>query len=174
VPAVAQIARLAEVKGQRDLLAALEELPDVHAVFVGEDLEQGGAYRRSLEAEAGERAAFLGYRSDIPAILDAVDMLVLPSRLEGLPMVVLEAMAQAKPVVATDVGGTAEAVVDGETGLLVPPGDPHALAEAIRRLIDDPELARRLGEAGRRRVEREFSAGVMTARVLEVLDEAAG
>ena len=74
---------------------------------------------------------------------------MLPSWIEGLPIVVLEAMAHAQAGVATPVGGTAELVVDGETGLLVPPRDPAALAEALRTLVDDPERARRLGEAGR-------------------------
>ena len=172
-PVVGEIARLAEVKGQHDLIEALRELPGVHAVFAGEDLEQGGAYRRQLEREAGDRVRFLGYRDDVPAIIEALDVLVLPSWIEGLPLVVLEAMAHSKPVVATDVGGTAEAVVDGETGLLVPPRDPPALAAAIRRLLDDPEAARRMGEAGRRRVEERFSAEAMSRRVLEIYDEVA-
>ena len=88
-------------------------------------------------------------------------------------MIVLEAMAHARPVVATPVGGTPEVVVDGETGLLVPPRNPAALADAIRRLLDDPDLAKRLGEAGRRRVEKLFSLESMTRRVLELYDEVA-
>jgi glycosyltransferase involved in cell wall biosynthesis len=80
-------------------------------------------------------------------------------------------MAEARPVVATPVGGTAELVLDGETGVLVPPRDPDALARAIGGLLADPERGRRLGEAGRRRVEREFSAERMARRVLEIYDE---
>jgi glycosyltransferase involved in cell wall biosynthesis len=86
---------------------------------------------------------------------------------------VLEAMAHAKPVVATPVGGTAELVVDGETGVLVPPGDADALAAAIAALVADPDRARRLGEAGSRRVRHDFSEQTMTARVLEVYDAVA-
>ena len=80
-------------------------------------------------------------------------------------------MAQAKPVVATAVGGTPEAVVDGETGLLVPPRDPPALARALERLLGDDDVRRRLGEAGRIRVEAHFAASAMTQRILEIYDE---
>jgi glycosyltransferase involved in cell wall biosynthesis len=88
-----------------------------------------------------------------------------------MPITVLDAMAHGKPVVATRVGGTAEVVVDGETGLLVPPRDPERLAEAISRILADPELARRFGEAGRARVEEHFSAEAMSRRVLAIYDE---
>ena len=98
-------------------------------------------------------------------------MLALPSWTEGLPLVVLEAMAHGKPVVATPVGGTPELVTDGETGLLVPPRDPQALAAALQRLLEDAELSRRLGEAGRRRVEERFSLDAMNRRVLQIYDE---
>jgi glycosyltransferase involved in cell wall biosynthesis len=172
---VGEIARLCDVKGQRELLRALAQLPGVHAVFAGEDLEAGGEYRRGLEREAAElgiddRVTFAGYR---PAaeVLPALDVFVLPSWIEGMPITVLEAMAHGKPVVATAVGGTAELVVDGETGVLVPPRDPDRLAEAIRQLLDDPESARRLGKAGRARVAERFSAEAMSRRVLEIYDE---
>jgi glycosyltransferase involved in cell wall biosynthesis len=175
-PLVAEIARLCDVKGQRDLLDALRLVPGVHAVLVGEDLETGGEYRDFLEREArrlgvADRVVLTGYRADVPEILDAVDAVVLPSLVEGMPLVLLEAMAHGRPVVATPVGGTREVVVDGETGLLVPPRDPQALARAIRRLVDDAELASRLGAAGRERVRERFSVEAMTHRVLEVYDE---
>src|SRR5207247_11054153 len=120
-----------------------------------------------------ERVVFAGYRADVPAVLDEVDVVVLPSSVEGMPLVLLEAMAHRRPVVATPVGGTPEVVVDGETGLLVPPRDPRALADAIRRLLDDPDLAKRLGDAGRRRVELHFSLEAMNRRILELYDEVA-
>jgi len=85
-------------------------------------------------------------------------------------MTVLEAMAHGRAVVATPVGGTPEVVADGETGLLVPPRDPDALADALRRLLDDPDLRRRMGEAGRRRVAADFTAERMADRVLAVYE----
>ena len=169
-PTVLEVARLAEVKGQRTLLEALVNL-QATAVLVGRDLEQEGAYERVLRVDAerlgvADRTVFAGYRDDVPALLAGCDVVCLPSRAEGLPLVVLEAMAHAKPVVATPVGGTPELVVDGETGLLVPPGDADALTEALAALLGDPDRARRLGEAGRERVLAEFSAARAAERVL--------
>ena len=171
-----EIGRLCDVKGQRDLLAAAARLEGVRIVLIGHDLEQGGRYRELLEREArklgvDDRVTFTGHRSDARALLAGLDVFVLPSRIEGMPIVVLEAMAAGKPVVATAVGGTPELVVDGETGILVPPRDPEALAEALGALLDDPERSRRLGEAGRARVLERFSEEAMTRRILEVYDE---
>jgi glycosyltransferase involved in cell wall biosynthesis len=148
----------------------------VRLLLIGKDLERGGAFQAELEREAErlgvrERVLFTGHRDDARALLAEADVVALPSWTEGLPLAVLEAMTQARPVVATLVGGTAEVVVDGETGLLVPPRDPEALAQAIERLLADPTLRRRLGEAGRRRVEERFSLDAMTRRVLAIYDE---
>lgn len=169
-PTILEVARLAEVKGQRVLLAALVQL-DATAVLVGRDLEQGGAYEQTLRDEAerlgvSDRVVFAGYRADVPALLTGADLVCLPSSAEGLPLVVLEAMATGKPVVATAVGGTPELVVHGKTGLLVPPGDAGELAGALGQLLADPERARRMGEAGRARVEQDFSLASCTGRVL--------
>jgi glycosyltransferase involved in cell wall biosynthesis len=169
-PVVLEVARLAEVKGQRHLIAALARL-DASGILVGEDIERGGSYEEVLRREAerldvADRVVFAGYRSDVPAVLAGCDVFCLPSTAEGMPLSVLEAMAQGKPVVATAVGGTPELVVDGVTGLLVPPGDAEALAEALGRVLSDPELAKRMGAAGRQRVERDFAADVSTARIL--------
>ena len=173
-PLLLQVGRLARGKGQHELIEALARLEhdDAVAILVGKDLETGGAYERELESLATalgvrERVVFAGYRSDVPALLAASDVLVLPSEIEGLPLTVLEAMAATRPVVATRVGGTAEAVVDGETGLLVPPGDIDALARALDAVLGDSDLARRLGEAGRRRVEERFSSAAMSELVLD-------
>jgi len=171
-PTILEVARLADVKGQRSLLRALTDL-DATAVLVGRDLEQDGAYERELRAEAErlgvvDRVVFAGYRDDVPALLAGCDVFCLPSEMEGLPLVVLEAMAQGKPVVATAVGGTPELVVHGETGLLVQPGDVEALTAALAQLLADPEQARRMGEAGRERVQREFGAAAMARRILEL------
>jgi glycosyltransferase involved in cell wall biosynthesis len=175
-PLVGEIARLCAVKGQRELIGAMAEVPDARLVLVGRDLEEGGAYLGELEEHAArlgvaERVVFAGYRDDAHEVLEELDVVALPSWTEGLPVVVLEALAHARPVVATPVGGTPELVIDGETGLLVPPRDPAALAAAIRRLLEDPALAQRLGAAGRALVEQRFSERQMTERVLAIYEE---
>lgn len=177
-PAVVHVGRLAPVKGQLELIRALPSLAEVTVVLVGRDLEQAGEYERVLEREAvrlgvRDRVVFAGARDDVPSVLAGAEALALPSRAEGLPLVVLEAMAQARPVVAAAVGGTPEAVADGETGILVPPGDVDALSRALADVLHDPERARALGTAGRARVESRFSLEAMTARVLAVYDEVA-
>jgi glycosyltransferase involved in cell wall biosynthesis len=176
VPLIGEVGRLCDVKGQRELIAALAQLPDARAVLVGADLEQGGAFQSALEREADrlgvrERVIFAGRRDDAPDLLGELDVLALPSWTEGLPLVVLEAMARRRPVVATPVGGTPEVVVDGETGLLVPPRDPDALAAALRRLLGDADLRRRMGEAGYQRVRERFAADAMADRMLAIYDE---
>jgi glycosyltransferase involved in cell wall biosynthesis len=160
--------RLAPQKAVGDLLRALDLLQHVRGDLVTW-IAGDGPDRAALEDLArafrlGGRVRFLGHRDDVPRLLAAADLLVLPSRYEGLPNVVLEAMQFGKPVVATAAPGTTEVVVDGETGLLVPVGRPPALAQAIRTVIDDPELARRLGEAGRARIEATFRADQMVDR----------
>jgi glycosyltransferase involved in cell wall biosynthesis len=176
-PLIGEVGRLCDVKGQRELIAALADLPDARAVLIGADLEQDGAYQRELELEAERRGVrdrvfFAGRRDDAAAALAELDVFALPSWTEGLPLVVLEAMARRRPVVATSVGGTPEVVVDGETGLLVPPRDPKALAAALRRLLADADLRTRMGESGYRRVRDRFTAGAMAERVLAVYDAA--
>jgi glycosyltransferase involved in cell wall biosynthesis len=178
-PLVGEVARLCDVKGQRELIQALARLPEVRAVLLGKDLEHDGAFQTSLEREAErlgvrERVVFAGHRDDAASLIGELDLLILPSWTEGLPGVVLEAMARGRAVVATPVGGTPEVVSDGKTGLLVPPRDPEALADAVGRLLADPELRRRMGEAGRRRVAERFTAESMTRRMLEIYDEVAG
>jgi glycosyltransferase involved in cell wall biosynthesis len=101
----------------------------------------------------------------------ALDILVLSSQWEGLPNVVLEAMAAGKPVVATNVGACAEVVVNGETGWIVPPQNPPALAEAVLRLLKDPELAGTMGRRGRRRVEEHFTVDKMVHRTEAVYEQ---
>ncbi len=179
-PRLLEVARLCDVKGQRELIRALARLErkDALVLLAGEDLESGGAFRRGLEQEAealgvGNRVHFLGYRGDVPALLEAADVFVLPSWVEGLPLGVLDAMARGKPVVAGAVGGTPELVADGETGLLVPPRDVGALVHALDELLRDPARARRLGEAGRARALEEFSADTAAERVLRLYAAAA-
>jgi glycosyltransferase involved in cell wall biosynthesis len=164
-------ARLHVQKGHAILLAAAAQVPDATFVLAGE-----GPLRAELEQQAhdlgvAQRCVFLGHRSDVPDLLAAADLLVLPSLFEGLPVSVLEAMAAERPVVATAIGGTDEAVTHELNGLLVPPGDPAALAAAIHRVRVDPALAHRLAAAGRGRLEREFSSATTAREVMKVYDE---
>jgi glycosyltransferase involved in cell wall biosynthesis len=179
-PVILLVGRLAPVKGQAELIDALALMESRRPVVLlaGKDLERGGAYHRELEQRAaaagvGARVVFLGYREDVASILAAANLLVLPSHDEGLPLVVLEAMAAGRPVVATPVGGTPELVVDGETGLLVPAGDAHALAAALDTLLADGARAAALGAAGRRRFEERFTLDTMTRRLLAIYEEVA-
>lgn len=148
---VVTVARLVPWKGIDDLLAAAARVPVVEVLVVGDGPD--GARLEALAARlgVGDRVVFAG-RLDPRRTLAAVaaaDVFVLGSRYEGLPHAVLEAMSLGVPVVAAAAGGTPELVRHGETGLLVPPGDPAALAEALRRLAGSPEERRRLGARGR-------------------------
>jgi glycosyltransferase involved in cell wall biosynthesis len=165
------VARLDPQKGLGDLLEAAARVPDASFVVAGDgpDRERLGETARSLGLH--DRVCFLGHRDDVPDLLRSCDVFVLPSLYEGFPLSVLEAMAAGKPVIATAVGGTPEAVSDGETGFLVPPGDPSALAAAIRAVLSDPVLARRLGSAGRERACRTFSAAEMVRHVVRLYED---
>jgi glycosyltransferase involved in cell wall biosynthesis len=119
------------------------------------------ALARSLQLEGN--VDFLGEVRDVRALLHRASMFVLPSLTEGVPLTVLEAMACGLPVVATHVGGTPEAVLAGATGLLVPPGEPAQLADAMLRLHDNPNIARDFGRTGRARVQAHFDVRAMVA-----------
>jgi glycosyltransferase involved in cell wall biosynthesis len=155
-------------KGHAVLLAAaallLPAAPPLRYVFCGTGGEEAALRRAAAALDAA--VTFAGFRDDIGACLAAADVVALPSLREGLGVAALEAMAAGLPVVASRVGGLAEAVVHGETGLLVPPADPGALAAALRRLLGDPALRTRLGEAGRARVEARFTSARMAEGTL--------
>jgi len=112
-----------------------------------------------------------GFVSDVPAFLAGLDIYVLSSDYEGIALALVEATASGLPVVATAVGGVPEVIVDGFNGLLVPPRQPKALAQAIVRLLVDPDLARRRGKAGRQRAEELFDAKVMAEKTVKVYEE---
>lgn len=163
------------VKGHDVLLKALALLRDeelehtatadprmagapIRVLVAGDGDERDNIHGLAKELKLGpEWVTFLGFRKDVPDLLAGVDFFVLPSRMEGLPLSILEAMARGLPVVVTPVGGVPEVVTDSVHGILVPVDDPRALAEAIGRLAESPELCKRLGEEGKRRVEEDFS-----------------
>lgn len=167
-PLVLTVARLDRQKGLEDLLEAAALVPQATFLVAGTGSEREVLRARQSELGLDDRVLFLGHRDDVPELLAICDVFVLSSHYEGLPMSIIEAMAAAKPVVATSAGGNGEVVVPGETGLLVPRRDPKALAAAIGTILTDPALARQLGEAGRVRAQREFSAEVMVQRVSDV------
>ena len=158
-PRIVSVGRFAYPKDYATLVEALAGVrADYHAVLVGEGPARGGVVADVRSRGLARRIELPGARRDVPELLAGADLFVLSSRSEGLPVSVLEAMAARLPVVATDVGGTAELVVEGETGFLVPPADPEALADAVEQLLRNPELRDRLGAAARRRAERLFDA----------------
>ena len=171
LPVILTVGRLGEEKGHHYLLRAATLVPQATLVIAGE-----GSLRQSLEAQArqlgiDDRVKFLGHREDIQDLLAMCDVFVLPSLSEGLPVSVLEAMAASKPVIASAVGGNKEVVIHGETGLLVPPADPSALATAIQSILSDRELALRLATAGKARVQLQFSAKTMVERITQTYRE---
>jgi glycosyltransferase involved in cell wall biosynthesis len=169
---VGTVGHLASHKGQCYLLEAtrllIQDEPNLGVAIVGT-----GALRQVLEAQAAalgitQHLRFTGFRRDIPALIRGFEIFVFPSYLEGLGTSVLDAMALGKPVVATHAGGIPESVQDGVTGLLVPPRDPGALAQAIRYLLAHPELQVQFGKAGRRRVEQKFTAERMAQQTVQI------
>jgi glycosyltransferase involved in cell wall biosynthesis len=162
---VCSVGSLTHRKGHDILLRALAEVAVSRSDVIGwvagpADLEPGYAKEVAALAEElglADRVRLLGHRVDVPDLLAACDSFALASRYEGFGLVLAEAMAAGKPVVATTVGASGEVVADGETGLLVPSEDAHALAEALLSLASDPERCREMGRAGRRRVDEHFT-----------------
>jgi glycosyltransferase involved in cell wall biosynthesis len=171
------IARLTEQKGHRflfDALARTPELSSVHLIVVGD-----GDLKDRLRAEAqslglGPRVHFLGARRDLGDLLGAMDVFVLPSVWEGLPLSLVLAMGAGVPVVATRVAGIPEAVDEGRTGLLVAPGDAHALGRTLARLCTDPELRRRIGREGRAAVLPRFGVDGYVSAITRLYDNLLG
>ena len=170
-PVCLTAARLDPQKGLDVLLQAAAQVPDARFVLAGEGLERSRLEQRVAALGLGDRVLFLGHRNDVPELLAACDVFVLPSLYEGSSLAVLEAMAAGKPVVTSAIGGTDELIVHDESGLLVPPGDAAALARMIRRVLADPPLRAHLGAAARDRAETLFSAPVAAERVTRLYEE---
>lgn len=154
---IGAVTRLDPVKGVDFLIRALAQVDDARLTVIGD-----GPERAALEALANDlgvtgQVFWAGHRCDVESLLPAFDLFVQPSLHEGMPNTVLEAQACGLPVVATAVGGTPEVVVDGVTGLLVPPRDPTALAKAMTVLLRNSDLRRKMGRAGRDRIAQHFS-----------------
>jgi len=175
---VGMVARLDLQKGFEYLLRATRELcaafPALKVVIVGE-----GPDRQAIESMVQRfglqsNVILAGQHSHMPEIYAAMDIFVLPSLNEGLPMTILEAMAASRPVVATRVGAIPKVIKDGETGLLVSPGDADGLQNALERLLTDSDLGRRLGSAGHDWVSRNYTSEAMALKYRQMYDEVLG
>lgn len=168
---LAVMSRLDPVKGVDMLIEAMLQVETGTLVIFGDGSEKA-ALQKKAQAEGLElRVRWMGYRADATSLLPAFDLFVQPSLHEGMPNAVLEAMAVGLPVVATAVGGTPEVVQDAVTGCLVPAGDPTGLAQAIRRLQNEPVLRCKMGNAGRERVASHFALHNMIAQTTALYEE---
>lgn len=166
VPLLLCVGNLYPVKDHATLVRALSGLPGVHLAIAGRGDEEANLRRLAQELGLADRLHLLGLRDDVPALIDVADVFVQPSQSEGLPLAVLEAMGHGIPVVASRVGGIPEAIKEGESGLLVPPGDSAGFAGAIGKILRSSSLADALGKGGRARALAEFSFGTMVDRYL--------
>jgi glycosyltransferase involved in cell wall biosynthesis len=165
--------RLHEQKGLDHLLRAVPRVSGAVFLIAGDGPDRPRLEDIARRLGIADRVRFLGFRKDVPQLLDACDLFVLPSLYEGLPLVLLEAMAHERPIVATAVPGNEEVLADG-AGLMVPARDPDALAAGITALASDPARARRVAAAGRERVQANFSVERMVDGVVQVYKDALG
>jgi glycosyltransferase involved in cell wall biosynthesis len=176
-PIVGNVAALVPHKGQRHLVEAaaivVRRVPDARFVIAGEGELRAALERQIREHRLEKHVLLAGFRPDALSVHKAFDVFVMSSVTEGLGTSLLDAMACARPVVATATGGIPEVVVDGETGILVPPRDPAAMADAIVRLLEDDDLRQRMGNAGLARARRKFSAERMVQQTLRAYQRAA-
>jgi glycosyltransferase involved in cell wall biosynthesis len=163
---VGVVARFIRDKGQDLALAALAQLdPTVHLILIGDDATPWGAKMRdqAVASGCGARVHFMGFRADAVQLMSSLDCLWAPSRRESLGIALIEASAQGVPAVATRVGGHPEVIIDGVNGLLVPPSDADAIAQATRRLLASDRLRISIGQAARARYSQAFTlAGMLT------------
>jgi len=170
-PLIVSVGRLASQKDPMTLLRAAQRLTAGTVMLVGDGPLRAAADRFVREHGLQDRVVMPGMRTDVARILGVADVFALASRWEGLPLAIIEAMMAGLPVVATRVGGVPELVDDGVTGLIVPPGDSDALASALKRLMGDPELRRRMGQAGRERALRYFAEDRMTSETEKLYED---
>ena len=171
------VAHLADHKGHKYLIDATKILkdkaPKIKIIIVGEGPLLMELTRQAREIHVEDKVFFLGFREDVPKILASLDLFVLSSYLEGMGSSIMDAMAHKLPVVATNVGGIPEVVIDGKTGLLVPPRRPEVLAEAILKLYRDPSLSSQFGQRGNEVVHQKFSTESMANKILGIYERLA-
>jgi glycosyltransferase involved in cell wall biosynthesis len=164
------VGSLIERKGHRTLLDAFARVTvagggPAALVVVGGGPEESSLKRRIRQLGLDKRVFFLGHRENVQGIMREIDCLVVPSVMEGMPFVILEAMAASKPVIASEIYGIPEVIVEDVTGLLVPPARAEQLSAAMLKVMDSPELARKMGVGGRERVKERFTREVTARRV---------
>jgi glycosyltransferase involved in cell wall biosynthesis len=169
---IGTLARLSREKGIDTLIEAAKivvtSYPSARFVIGGTGPLRAELDKKVRDLRLEPYVRMPGFVDDVPGFLSALDLYVLPSDSEGIGLAVIEAMAAGLPVVATRVGGVPEAVIDGVTGILVPPRQPKGLAQAIVRLLVDPDLAKTMGASGRERAEEVFDAKIAAERTLDV------
>lgn len=173
IPLFGVLGRLSIEKGQRTALDAMalltRNLPDAVLLLVGRGDDEAHLRERAESLGVAKNVVFAGFQPDVRQYLCACDAAIVPSTREGLGLAALEAMALQRPVIASAVGGLIEIVVDGQTGLTVPPDDPERLANAMAALAGDRSIREMMGSAGRARVERYFDFRKQSQMLLEVI-----
>lgn len=171
-PMIVCVARLEPEKDAATLVDAmvsvLKHITDAVCVIAGEGFQKAQLQTKIQELGLTSRIMLLGFVADTLSLVDAADVFVLPSLAEPFGLVLLEAMALAKPVIATQAGGPLEIVLDGKTGLLVPPSDPQTLSEAICAMLENPSLAQSMGREGEKRFHERFTLDRMVESTIEV------
>ena len=162
---VGVLGRLAPIKDHATLLEAMVDVPEGHLVVLGDGDLRSELEQRARDLGIAERVHFLGWRTDVAAVLGDVDAVALTSRNEGSPVSLIEALATGRPAVATDVGGVRSVVKHDVTGLLVPPGRPAAVAEELRKLQGAPSLRSEMGIKGREDVRSRYSKDRLVADI---------
>ncbi|MFA5499523.1 MAG: glycosyltransferase family 4 protein [Candidatus Omnitrophota bacterium] len=169
------IGRLAKQKGHEYLLKAipkiLSEVPDIHFIFAGDGELRNSLVELANNLMISDHISFLGQRSDVSVVYAASEVMVLPSLWEGLPLTILEAFSLAKPVIATNVGGNSELVSDNETGYIVEPEDPEALANSIIKILSDKNKCKEMGLKARNLVLEKYDYDKMISKIEQVYRE---
>jgi glycosyltransferase involved in cell wall biosynthesis len=172
VPVLATVAVLRPDKGIQHMIAALPAVlgavPDARYLVVGDGEHRDALEQAALEAGVADRVVFAGSRTDVPRVLAACDLFVLPTLADALPTVLAEAAAAGVPIVASRIGGVPEMCVDGRNGVLVDPGRPEGLADACARVLADPALRARLGAAGRELARERYDIRVQAGRLADL------
>jgi len=172
---VGTVARIHKQKGHRYLLYAVKDVirifPDTKFLIIGDGPLKNKMEKLSFDLQISNNVIFTGFRNDVLNIMSIFDIFVLPSLWEGLPITILEAMSMKKSVVATNVSGNSEIVEDSISGILVAPGQPAQLAQAIIRLLNDETLRIKMGEAGRRKIVEHFNLDRMIGETTLIYKE---